>query len=492
MKLKHVLKLLTKDTTKIEEQAHIAALEQHILQSVTNIRKSTMKKQTQKKLYSSFIRQYTASIVAFTIFLVVLAMVFGFIRFQTIEQIGKKEQKNTFTAIKSASAVEVISNTQKAIEAADRIYYRIHQSGVHYFKDVPNGGSTGVGPDPGESRVWYDFKTKNSRSETDHDGTVWAFVTRNNPNGTTTIFEFLPDRNADQAARVKKGIFAKTTHKSSTEEFKQYESSVSFVNQNENPKTLFNNMLKTFEGKSNTKFETVQINNNRYYKLSIDFPYKENPHTIVQTGYILLVEQDTYFPYKETRIYENGKGKVEYTFEEVETEFSDNVFTDAIYPEGYSKLEKGKLQIPSPYSLSLKKCSSEWFGSVTSGIKESCGQGVYGVYDLIASEYTDGKVSIGIGHTETGLFNDNGRNIYDLRFKLFVSKETFVGENEATTAANVEFEELEKAPAGFVEKRKPDGSKKWRKVRMDVYDKNGNKLYDSYSATNAEGVDEVG
>lgn len=494
MNLKQALKFITKDTAESKEQVHISMLEQQILQDVTQVTKKTMKNTNTLYPFARF-RLRMSQGLAFSLFLIAMAGIFGFIKIQNTNLIGEKKQNNSITVIKSVSAEEVITNTQKAIDSVDKIYYKIRQSGVAYSKDLPSGGSTGVMVDDGVMRTWYDFKTKNSRSESELDGVLWTFITRNNSNGYTTNYEFLPDRSIDDKGEfktTKKGIFAKTVYKTPPqEELQQFISDRPHINQNENPKVTFEKMLKQFKGQSNTKFENVEEGGRRYYKLSIEFPYDENSQFVTQTGYVLLIEQDTYFPYKETKIYENGKGKIEYTFEEVKTDFNDDIFTDAVFPEGYSRLENGKLQIPSPYSLSLKKCSSELFNKITSGIKESCTEGVYGVYDLIASEYTDGKVSVEIGHTETGLFNEQGRTIQDLKFKLYVSKETFATEDEAIAASKVEFEELQKAPAGFIEKRKP-AIKPWRKVRMDVYDAEGKKLYESESAVDTKGVEEVG
>lgn len=425
---------------------------------ISNMQSRLLKQLKKQKKHSLLQYRNPFILVAFAIILLLIGSITFF----------QNNNADKGRIIQAVSAQEVIRRAQQTLKESDRVYYKIHYGGKQYEKEV-KGGVNIVEPQKGTYEFWYDFTNRNVRIEQpDYNGTndgkvKRAFVQKKITDKKYLIYQFTAD------PRTKEGLFTQVYSPNDVLSHAEANQVGVGVNLPVNPKKRFEEILKKFSIENRVKLETITEGGKEYYKLTLTLPYDTKKEALVVTGYELLIDKNTYAPYKEIQLYENGKGVIETVYDEVSTDFENNIF-DPIPPKGYILLKDPKLKV-SENEPTLIKCNSNALNETLSNYDEVCSPGIYGVYTILKAEFTNGKSTIPFGHYPNGPEVTMG---FD--FNLYRSKQTFQSLDEAKQAKDIDYEELKKIQTGVFQEPETPTTATFKKYRIDVFDSNGKKI----------------
>ena len=375
--------------------------------------------------------------------------------------------------IQPASAQEVIDKTTQALKNIERIHYKIYYGGEEYEKPLTPKEAAKIGgqatrPKNKTYEFWYDFKNSITRVEIPEYSDVLSGKTvliekKINNRDSALLYTYIADENS------KEGLF-QDYH--GIRAYADQHPGMFELNAPRDPRKQFENLLNVFKDNKGTQLETIKIDGKDYYQLNLQLPYDEKSPMRQLTGYTLIIEKETHKPYKEIQSYDNGKGTIELTYQEVDSDFDDSIF-GPVPPKGYTIAQNLKVRFANRFGkagpIFLSACWRDPMIDPKAEVNHTgCTDGVYGTYVPDIELFTDKGI----------VLSPAGGRIVGLDFKLYKSKQVFLTSDEAKQADKIDYEEVKSANGELVfpEREKPNVGT-FRKFKLEMLDsKTGEKL----------------
>ncbi|HSW48157.1 MAG TPA: hypothetical protein VLG67_03685 [Candidatus Saccharimonadales bacterium] len=466
MKVKEILYNNLKEGYQKEiESADILQLQNIILEENGN---------EKKKNYSSSFGQFRSGrrliIPSFALaaLIIIISTIFK------VGPFGKIGKIKSFNIIEQVSAQEIVQKATDALKSIDRIHYKIYYGGKAYEKSLTpeesaRVGFQGIRPENKTYEFWYDFKKSITRVEIPEysdalSGKTVIIEKKIDFNDSAMLYAYRADED------TKEGLFQDFQGARS---FAYQRTGAFQLNAPESPRKKFEELLTSFKDNKDTKLETVSENGKDYYQLTLHLSYDENSSNIQVTGYKVLIEKETYKPYKETVSYDNGQGTSELTYQEVDSDFEDSIF-GPIPPVGYSIAQNLHVKFADRFGKAgpvvLSSCSRDPMIDPKAVVNHAgCTDGVIGTYTPDAELFNDKGLIFSLGNIP----------VVGLNFKLYKSKQTFDTEYAAKQANQIDYVELksENGELVFPEIENPAAGT-FRKFKLEMYDSKSDKKID--------------
>jgi len=383
-------------------------------------------------------------------------------------------KKNTYFQV---SAQQVIENTYKTLKNVDRIHYKIYYGGKPYEKPLTPELATRIGfqgtlPRDKTYEFWYDFKNKITRVETPEysdnslgtpgSGKTVRIEKKIDSQDSALLYTYIAD------GQSKQGLF-QDYH--GIRAYADQHPGMFELNAPRDPRKQFENLLTLFKNNKGAQLETIKIDGKDYYQLNLQLSYDDENPMRQLTGYTLIIEKETYRPYKEIQSYDKGQGTIELTYQEVDSDFDDSIF-GPVPPKGYTIAQNPKMRFTSRLMggpILLNSCERDpLVDPKEKYYLPGCTSGVNGTYTPDIELFND----------KGFVFSPGGISIVGLHFKLYKSKQVFATEEESRQTNNVEYVEAKSANGELVfpETEKPELGT-FRKFRLEMFNsKTGEKL----------------